>query len=99
MAITLYKFDPKPATGSDLFFFDWTEWAQAMPGEAIDISSIAVTASPPTITVSEVALNGCVVRCRLTGGVQNITYTVTCTVVSTPGRRRDSADATIYITR
>lgn len=99
MAITLYKFDPKPASGSDLFFFDWSEWAQAMPGEAIDGASIVVTASPPTITVSEVALNGYVVRCRLTGGVQNITYTVTCTVESTPARRKDSVDVTLYITR
>ena len=99
MAITPYKFDPKPASGSDIFFFDWTEWAEATPGEAIDAASIMVTAAPATITVSEVGLNGYVVRCRLTGGIQNITYTVTCSIVSTPGRRKDAVDVTLYITR
>lgn len=99
MSLTPYKFDPKPTAGSDLFFFDWSDWCLATPGEAIDVGAITITASPAGLTVSEIVLNGFVVRCRISGGNPNTTYTVVCQVATTPGRRMDAADATLYITR
>ena len=97
--IAPYKFDPKPASGSDLFFFDWSDWITPIPGDAIDLTSMVVTASPADLVVSDITVNGYVVRCRLSGGTANLTYTVTCTVTTTPSRRTDSASATMYITR
>lgn len=100
MSLYPYKFDPKSAAGSDLFHFDWTDWIRTLPGEAIDVGSVTVTAAPllpSAIVVSEVTLNGYVVRCRLTGGTPKLTYKITCTVTTTPGRRKDSAVATLYI--
>lgn len=102
MSIAPFKFDPKPASGSDLFFFDWTDWCAAIPGDALDGSTITVTSVPTlpsVLTISEISLNGYVVKCRIAGGTPNITYTVTCTVTSTPSARNESVDSVLYITR
>lgn len=99
---TPYKFDPIPASKSDLFYFDWSDWLAATPGESIDPGSITVTATPAGLTIppDQVLLNGSVVRARITASVSpNLTFTVSCSVTSAPGQRSDSAEVTLYITR
>ena len=99
MPLNPFKFDPKPAAASDIFFWDWSDWIRATPGEALDLASITVTAIPAGLTISEISVNGYVVRCRISDGSPNTTYTVRCGVETTPGRRKDYQEVTLYITR
>lgn len=103
LSVSSYKFDPKPAGASDLFFFDWTDWCKTIDGDTLASNATTITASSTTgttLAISEIAIeNQTVVRCRISGGTANVTYSVTCTVTSTPSARLDMVTASLYITR
>lgn len=102
MSLAPLKFDPKPASGSDYFFFDWSDWVRTTPNDEIDATQVTVTAtsaSGAALTISETVANGSMVRCRIAGGTANTTYTVTCRVTTTISLRTDSVDASLLVTR
>jgi hypothetical protein len=80
--ITVVKL--KRAAWARRYAFDFSAVEEFADGGET-ISSKTVTASPVGLTVGTSSLTGFVVSAMLSGGTAGVTYTVTCTVVTSGG--------------
>lgn len=76
------SFSPSSSSDTDFYAFNWA--AKLSVNETITSATLAVTPAGPTLSAP--AISGAVVSFTLAGGSQNITYTVSCVIVTNLGR-------------
>lgn len=76
----------KVATGSRLYYFDYSQWAELLAGGTL--STATVTCDAPEPVISAIALNpknNAQIQCRIAGGNKGKVYTLTCNAVTAAG--------------
>jgi hypothetical protein len=94
MALTTNFFVPGKAPVDALSFgFDFSQWLEVSPLGVIDtIVSAVITASPSGLAIGPATINGSVAGAVITGGVDGVTYLISCVITTATGQVAQSQE-------
>lgn len=85
LVATVQTFE-KGATGSRLYQFDYSQWAELLAGGTL--ASATVLADAPELVITSVAVNPtnrAQIQCRIAGGNKGKVYTLVCSAATAAG--------------